>query len=156
MASTALRICPLCEATCGLELTIDDDAARVTHARGDRADVFSAGYLCPKGAGFPELDNDPDRLQRPLLRRSDGFVEVEWHEAFDEVERRLTEIIERHGGPAVGVYLGNPGAHSIAGALFYPVLPFEEYEVVGSALMSPDIYIVVSILKGIGAVFGLG
>jgi len=44
----------------------------------------------------------------------------------------------------------------IAGALFYPVLPFEEYEVVGSAIMSPDIYIVVSILKGIGAIFGLG
>ena len=44
----------------------------------------------------------------------------------------------------------------IAGALFYPVLPFEEYGVVGSALMSPDIYIVVSLLKGIGALFGLG
>lgn len=44
----------------------------------------------------------------------------------------------------------------IAGALFYPVLPFEEYGVVGSALMSPDIYIVVSILRGVGAIFGLG
>lgn len=44
----------------------------------------------------------------------------------------------------------------IAGALFYPVLPFVEYGVVGSALMTPDIYIVVSIVKGIGALFGLG
>ena len=44
----------------------------------------------------------------------------------------------------------------IAGALFYPLLPFEEYGVIGSALMSPDIYIFVSIIKGIGALFGLG
>ena len=38
---TALRICPLCEATCGLTLTIDDTLGRVTGARGDREDVFT-------------------------------------------------------------------------------------------------------------------
>ena len=50
----------MCEATCGLTLTIED--GRVTGARGDREDVFSAGFICPKGASFAELDNDPDRL----------------------------------------------------------------------------------------------
>ena len=50
MSRTALRICPLCEATCGLVLTIDNE--RVTGARGDRDDVFSHGFICPKGAGF--------------------------------------------------------------------------------------------------------
>ena len=69
---TALRICPFCEATCGLTLTIDD--GRVTAARGDHDDVFSAGFICPKGASFGELDNDPDRLTRPLVRR-DQFPE---------------------------------------------------------------------------------
>ena len=63
---TALRICPLCEATCGLTLTIDN--GRVTGARGDRDDVFSHGFICPKGASFAELDNDPDRLSRPLVQ----------------------------------------------------------------------------------------
>ena len=57
MSRSALRICPLCEATCGLVLTIEDD--RVTAARGDRDDVFSHGFVCPKGASFAELDNDP-------------------------------------------------------------------------------------------------
>ena len=52
--ATAYRICPLCEATCGLELTIDD--GRVTGARGDRQDVFSQGFICPKGATFAELE----------------------------------------------------------------------------------------------------
>lgn len=64
---TALRICPLCEATCGLTLTLD--GSRVTGARGDREDVFSQGFICPKGAAFPEVDADPDRLRRPLVRK---------------------------------------------------------------------------------------
>lgn len=58
---TALRICPLCEATCGLSLTIE--GTRVTAARGDRADVFSHGFVCPKGASIGGLDADPDRLR---------------------------------------------------------------------------------------------
>lgn len=63
---TALRICPLCEATCGLTLTIE--GTRVTGARGDREDVFSKGFICPKGASFGELDADPDRLRTPRAR----------------------------------------------------------------------------------------
>jgi anaerobic selenocysteine-containing dehydrogenase len=77
---TALRICPLCEATCGLTLSIED--GRVTAARGDRDDVFSAGFICPKGASFPELDNDPDRLSRPMVRKDGELTEVGWDEAF--------------------------------------------------------------------------
>jgi anaerobic selenocysteine-containing dehydrogenase len=120
MTGTALRICPLCEATCGLTLTIDDGA--VTAARGDRADVFSAGYLCPKGASFPELDNDPDRLTAPLVRRDGELVETTWAEAFAVVADRLGAVLREHGGPTVAVYFGNPSAHSIAGALYVPLL----------------------------------
>ena len=84
---TALRICPLCEATCGLTLTIDD--GRVTGARGDRDDVFSDGFICPKGASFAELDNDPDRLSAPLVRRDGVLTEATWDEAFAVVAERL-------------------------------------------------------------------
>lgn len=63
MSRTALRICPLCEATCGLTLTIE--GTRVTGARGDRDDVFSKGFICPKGASFGAVDADPDRLRTP-------------------------------------------------------------------------------------------
>ncbi|MFD5458524.1 hypothetical protein, partial [Streptomyces olivaceus] len=48
MSRTALRICPLCEATCGLTLTVDGTA--VTAARGDRDDVVRRGGLGPQGA----------------------------------------------------------------------------------------------------------
>ncbi|CDO07573.1 molybdopterin-binding oxidoreductase [Mycolicibacterium cosmeticum] len=120
MTETAQRICPLCEATCGLVLTIE--AGRVTHARGDADDVFSAGFICPKGASLPGLDNDPDRLSRPLIRRDGELVEVTWAEAFDAVAAGLGDVLAAYGGASVGVYLGNPNAHTVAGALYAPVI----------------------------------
>jgi len=118
--TTALRICPLCEATCGLTLTIED--GRVTGARGDRDDVFSHGFICPKGASFAELDNDPDRLTAPLIRRNGELTEATWDEAYALVAERLGGVIKDHGATSVGVYLGNPNAHTIAGALYGPLI----------------------------------
>ncbi|MGC0333003.1 anaerobic selenocysteine-containing dehydrogenase [Streptomyces sp. SAI-170] len=120
MPRTALRICPLCEATCGLTLTID--GTRVTGARGDREDVFSRGFICPKGASFGAVDGDPDRLRGPLVRRDGELVEATWEEAFDAVAAGLRPVVERHGPHAVGIVLGNPNVHTMAGALYPPVL----------------------------------
>ncbi|MDA2889748.1 molybdopterin-dependent oxidoreductase [Mycolicibacterium sp. BiH015] len=120
MSETALRICPFCEATCGLTLTIDD--GRVTGARGDRDDVFSAGFICPKGASFGELDNDPDRLSAPLVRRDGVLTEATWDEAFAAMAEGLGGAVRDHGGASVGVYLGNPNAHTVAGALYPPLI----------------------------------
>ncbi|MFE3524729.1 molybdopterin oxidoreductase family protein [Streptomyces sp. NPDC059161] len=116
MSRTALRICPLCEATCGLSLTLE--GSRITGARGDADDVFSHGFICPKGASLGDVDSDPDRLTTPLVRR-DGVLEpAGWAEAFDTIAARLRPIVERHGPDAVGVVLGNPNVHTMAGALY--------------------------------------
>ena len=64
---TAYRTCPLCEASCGLEITLrptDEGGEEVVRIRGDRDDVFSRGYLCPKGSTLKQLHDDPDRLRR--------------------------------------------------------------------------------------------
>ena len=117
---TAYRVCPLCEATCGLELTIaaNGGGERISHVRGDREHVFSKGFICPKGAAFGELVDDPDRLRRPLVREGDTFREVSWEEAFAAVEAGLRPIIEQHGNDAVAVYIGNPSVHTMAGGQF--------------------------------------
>jgi anaerobic selenocysteine-containing dehydrogenase len=117
---TALRICPLCEATCGLTLTID--GTRVTAARGDRDDVFSKGFVCPKGAAFPAVDGDPDRLRGPLVRRDGELREASWQEAFDAVAAGLRPIADRYGPHSVAVVLGNPNVHTVAGGLYPPLL----------------------------------
>lgn len=117
---TALRVCPLCEATCGLTLTIE--GTRVTRAKGDRDDVFSQGFICPKGASFGELDADPDRLRTPLVRENGELRDATWEEAFDLIAARIRPLIEEHGPNSVGVVLGNPNVHTMAGGLYPPVL----------------------------------
>ena len=119
VSRTALRICPLCEATCGLVLTVDD--GHITGARGDRDDVFSHGFICPKGASFAELDNDPDRLRAPLVRRDGELVETGWDEALNAAVTGLAAAAAAEG-TSVAVYLGNPNAHTIAGGLYAPQL----------------------------------
>jgi anaerobic selenocysteine-containing dehydrogenase len=109
--------CPLCEATCGLELEFSPDG-ELLRTRGDREDVFSRGFICPKGGSLKALHEDPDRLRTPLVRRDGELVEATWDEAFAEVERRLPPLLEAHGRNAVGVYLGNPSAHSLSGILY--------------------------------------
>ncbi|MET0901689.1 MAG: molybdopterin-dependent oxidoreductase, partial [Acidimicrobiales bacterium] len=118
---TAYRTCPLCEASCGLEITLRPTAGggeEVVRIRGDRDDVFSKGYICPKGSTLKQLHEDPDRLRRPLVKRDGVFVEVGWDEAFAEIERRLLPVLDEHGRNAAAAYIGNPNAHNLAGMLY--------------------------------------
>ncbi|MEV4361529.1 molybdopterin-dependent oxidoreductase [Nonomuraea sp. NPDC049625] len=114
MTSTVHRTCPLCEAVCGLTLTLDE-GGHVTSVRGDKDDPFSKGFICPKGASLGRLDEDPDRLRRPLIREGDLWREVGWEEAFAAVKAGLDRVADRR---SAAIYLGNPNAHSMAGALY--------------------------------------
>jgi anaerobic selenocysteine-containing dehydrogenase len=116
--TTHFRTCPLCEATCGLEIEIGDDGS-IGRIRGDREDPFSHGFICPKGSTLKQLHEDPDRLRAPLVRGDDGALHpVTWDAAFAEIERRLVPIMEEHGRDAVAVYLGNPNVHNLAGTTY--------------------------------------
>src|SRR5213593_502842 len=119
-AFTAYRTCPLCEATCGLEIQVED--GRVGKIRGDADDVFSHGFICPKGYALKELHADPDRVRTPLIRQADGsFTAATWDEAFALIDERLKPILaeDRNG---VAVYLGNPNAHNLSNQLYGRVL----------------------------------
>jgi len=114
------RICPLCEATCGLEL--EAVGREIRAIRGDAADFFSRGFVCPKGVALGQLDADPDRLRAPLIRSGNAWRSATWREAFTEIDGRLGEILSRHGRNAVGLYLGNPSVHNSALTLYLTVL----------------------------------
>jgi formylmethanofuran dehydrogenase subunit B len=124
MSETSLqthhRICPLCEACCGLEVQTQGD--QVIRVRGHASDIFSHGYLCPKGVALKDLHEDPDRLRAPLIKRNGVFHEAGWDEAFAEIERRLPPLIAQHGRNAVGVVAGNPTSHKLGLMLYYPRL----------------------------------
>jgi anaerobic selenocysteine-containing dehydrogenase len=115
--TTAHRTCPICQAVCGLRLTLDD-TGHVTNVKGDNEDPFSKGFICPKGASLGRIDEDPDRLRLPMIRTGDEWREVSWDEAFQEVERGFTSVTEAHGRDAVAVFFGNPTYHTMAGFLY--------------------------------------
>ncbi len=112
----AFRTCPLCEAGCGLEITVKNNV--VTHIRGDMQDVFSAGFICPKGSTLKQLHDDPDRLRLPLVKRNGVHVQVSWQEAWAEVEKGLLGVINTHGRESVATYMGNPTAHNLSAMTF--------------------------------------
>src|SRR3954451_5939760 len=119
-AATQYRTCPLCEATCGLEVTLRDGA--VERVRGDADDVFSHGFLCPKGVSLKELHEDPDRIRTPLRRVGDRFEAIGWDEAFALVDEGLRGVLDRGDRNAVGAYIGNPNAHNLSSMLYGRVL----------------------------------
>src|SRR5919106_1343518 len=118
MADLHYRTCPFCEATCGLE--VETEEGEVVSVRGDKQDVFSRGFICPKAHGLKQLHEDPDRLRTPLVRRDGELIEATWDEAFEEIDRRLSPLLAEHGRDAVAVYLGNPIVHNLSGVMFGP------------------------------------
>ncbi|AVH22458.1 molybdopterin oxidoreductase family protein [Nocardia cyriacigeorgica] len=107
---TVARQCTLCEAHCGILVTVEDE--RVTRIEGNREDVLSKGYICPKATAMGGLHHDPDRLRTPMRRIGERFEPIGWDEAFSEIGQRLRAIRSAHGPSAIGMYMGNPAAHS--------------------------------------------
>lgn len=112
---TRIGVCNLCEATCGLLLTIEGGA--VTGVRGNPDDPLSRGHICPKGVAIGDVHADPDRLRRPVRRVGRGddarWEEIGWDEALDLVADGLARAVNDHGEDALAIYLGNPNVHSL-------------------------------------------
>lgn len=126
---THISQCTLCEAHCGIHVTVTDD--RVSRIAGNPDDVLSKGYICPKATAMGGLHHDPDRLRTPMRRVGDSFEPVSWAEAFTEIGARLRRVRRKHGVRALGMYLGNPAAHS-SGAMYGLALRI--------ALLTPNFY----------------
>ena len=104
------RVCHLCEALCGVEVTITNE--EVVSVRGDKNDPFSRGHVCPKAVALKDLHTDPDRLRRPMRKVDGQWQECSWDEAFQTVATELARIAGTNGHNSVAVYLGNPSVHN--------------------------------------------
>ena len=118
LAAHALPTCTLCEATCGVAIEVEGD--RVVSVRGDEADPFSKGYICPKGTALADLHSRSGSPAPPdACATATTWREIGWDEAFDLVARAAARRSARaHGADAIAVYQGNPTAHNL-GLLTY-------------------------------------
>jgi anaerobic selenocysteine-containing dehydrogenase len=107
----------LCEAICGIEITVENDQLDI---RGDKDDPFSRGFICPKAVALQDIHFDKDRLRYPVRRTAGGWQRIGWNEAFAEVAQNLKRVREQHGRNSVASYLGNPTVHNYGAMLFAP------------------------------------
>ncbi|MFO0590531.1 MAG: molybdopterin-dependent oxidoreductase [Polyangiaceae bacterium] len=118
---TVYRTCNLCEAMCGLAITVEQ--GKITRIEGDEEDVLSRGHVCPKGPALKEIFEDPDRVRRPLRRTRGGLFEpTSWDSALAECGEKIARIQEKHGKDAVAAYYGNPAVHSHGAILMTQLL----------------------------------
>jgi anaerobic selenocysteine-containing dehydrogenase len=109
------RACNLCEAICGLKITVENGT--VVDLRGDKDDPLSHGAICPKATALIDLHDDPGRLRVPHRRTNAGFEPISWDEAFDYTASRLREVETQFGPDSVATYLGNPTVHNSSSLL---------------------------------------
>jgi anaerobic selenocysteine-containing dehydrogenase len=100
---------------CGI--VVEHRGGEVVSIKPNRDDVLSRGHICPKAVALKDLHEDPDRLRTPLRRTPEGWEEISWAAAFDEIAARIGDIRARHGNDAVAIYAGNPTVHNLGAML---------------------------------------
>lgn len=117
MGETKATFCRICEAGCGLRVTLEDDRSAVAEIRPDPEHPSSQGYACVKGVRFRDVHNSPDRVRHPMKRTAAGWRRIPWEQALAEIGARVQAIRGAHGGDALAMYIGNPAAFSLPHSL---------------------------------------
>lgn len=106
--------CILCSRNCGIDVEVAH--GHLTRIRGDEKHPLSQGYLCQKAARLDHYQNNADRLDTPLRRRTDGtFEPISWDTAIEEVAQKLAALREEHGGRALAYYGGGGQGNHLGG-----------------------------------------
>ncbi len=79
--------CRFCGVGCTLQVGVDQ--GRVVAVSGDKNAEVNKGLACVKGYHVGSILYGRDRLQRPLKRDGDDFVEIGWDEAIDIIADRI-------------------------------------------------------------------
>ena len=93
--------CTFCGCGCQLELnTLAKKKVVKVTTKGEAG--VNQGSLCVKGRFGYDFIHHPERLQKPLVKKSGVFVEVSWEEALSLVATKLREVKEKYGAQSIG------------------------------------------------------
>ncbi|HSO33929.1 MAG TPA: 2Fe-2S iron-sulfur cluster-binding protein, partial [Labilithrix sp.] len=98
--STVTTTCAYCGVGCSLEVHVrDGEVVAIDPAMEGPSNL---GHTCVKGRFAHQYARAPDRLDHPLMRRTDGtWREASWDEAMGFVAAKMTAIKEKHGPNAI-------------------------------------------------------
>jgi len=92
-------VCAYCG--CGCNLTLNVTGESLVEVTSDRSHAPNFGDTCVKGRfGYGFVDH-PERLNVPLVRKGDFFVETTWDEALCLVAEKFLQLKERYGPQAL-------------------------------------------------------
>ena len=116
---TVSTFCEMCFWRCSGIAHVRD--GKLWKFEGNPKDPQSRGRLCPRGTGAVGTYYDPDRLQRPLIRRGargkEEWTAVTWDEAFTYIADRMGKIRAEHGPEAVAMFNHGIGQYFLQHAL---------------------------------------
>lgn len=113
---TVFTACGICEARCGLAVTVAD--GKVLRIGPDKANPHNWSDFCAKGRTAHEMVDHPHRILAPMKWIGDRYVEVPWERAIAEIAAQIKAIVDEDGPEAVGLYYGNPVGWSGSNAIF--------------------------------------
>ena len=93
--------CTFC--ACGCQLELNTMAAKKVVKVTTKGEAgVNQGSLCVKGRFGFDFIHHPDRLRKPLIKKSGVFVEASWEEALGQVATKLKEIKNKYGAQSIG------------------------------------------------------
>lgn len=93
-------VCPLdCPDRCSLG--VDVDGGRVVRVGGTHVHPWTDGYICAKVRDFGDRVHGAHRVLAPTIRTPQGWREVSWEEAMEQVASRFRSIFAAEGPEAV-------------------------------------------------------
>lgn len=114
--TTTTTFCRICEALCGLEVTLED--GRVVAIRPDDHHVATRGFACMKGLKQHRLFGSPDRLRWPLKKVGDRHVRVSWQQALSEIGAKVRAIRTRLSPDSIAMYVGTAAGFGVLHPIF--------------------------------------
>ena len=92
--------CRECPAGCGIHVRVRD--GRGVKVEGNPVHPVNQGTLCSRGQASLQGMYDPDRIQSPMLKQSNGeWKSISWDEAEGLVKARIDELVAQRRGDRV-------------------------------------------------------
>jgi len=94
-------VCRYCGTGCGVMVGMAE--GKIIRVKGDQ-EAHNKGVICIKGSTLTELNQIPNRLTVPKIRRNGKFEEATWEEAMSLVGEKFNTAIDEHGPNSVAYY----------------------------------------------------
>jgi formate dehydrogenase len=116
MTETKYTFCRICEALCGLKVTLEN--GEITQIRPDEDHVATQGFACAKGLKQQHLFNSPDRLKYPLKRVNGEYQRISWAQALEEIGAKVKKIRKELSPDSIAMYVGTAAGFGVLHPVF--------------------------------------